>query len=155
MAERKVIMTIQEIENTIEHRPWKLPSKQWRYYQEWNNAVFLHWKVSYDELREFVPNEIEIDEIDGSPWVSLVAFTMEKIRPRYLPQFSPVSNFDEINIRTYVKSKNKTGVYFLSIEGGKNISCKIAKGMLNLVICSILSIKLEQSSMKKLNWTNG
>lgn len=57
---------------------------------------------------------------------------MEKIRPRYLPSFSPISNFDEINIRTYVKSANKTGVYFLSIEAGKKLSCKIAKSLSEL-----------------------
>ena len=58
-------------------------------------------------LQILVPAEIEIDLFEGKPWVSLVAFTMEKIRPRYLPYFPPISNFDEINIRTYVKSKNK------------------------------------------------
>lgn len=125
-------MTIKEIEKFVDHRPWKLPNKSWKFYQEWNNAIFLHWKVDYEELRKFVPNEIEIDTINGSPWVSLVAFTMEKIRPKYLPQFPPISNFDEINIRTYVKSNNKTGVYFLSIEGGKKLSCKIAKGISEL-----------------------
>ena len=57
---------------------------------------------------------------------------MEKIRLRYLPSFPPISNFDEINIRTYVKLNNKTGVYFLSIEGGKKMSCKIAKGISEL-----------------------
>ena len=57
---------------------------------------------------------------------------MEKIRPRNLPSFSPISNFDEINIRTYIKSNNKSGVYFLSIEGGKSLSCKVAKVMSEL-----------------------
>jgi len=52
---------------------------------------------------------------------------MEKIRPRYFPYFSPISNFDEINIRTYVKLKSKKGIYFLSIEGAKNLSCKVSK----------------------------
>ncbi len=74
----------------------------------------------------------EIDLFDGKPWVSVVAFTMEKIRPRNLPSFTPISNFDEINIRTYIKSKEKTGVYFLSIEGGNYLSCKVAKGISKL-----------------------
>lgn len=52
---------------------------------------------------------------------------MEEIRPRFLPAFSPISNFFEINVRTYVKTKSKTGVYFLSMEGGKDLSCKVAK----------------------------
>ena len=74
-----------------------------------------------------MPKELEIDLFQGESWVSIVAFTMEKIRPKNIPAFSPISNFHEINIRTYVKKNNKTGVYFLSIEGGTKLSCKIAK----------------------------
>jgi len=125
-------MTIQEILNTTEHRPWKIPSENWKFYQEWNNVIFLHWQVELIELEKLVPKELEIDLYNGKPWVSVVAFTMEKIRPKNLPPFSPISNFDEINIRTYIKSNNKTGVYFLSIEGGKNISCKVAKSISEL-----------------------
>ena len=125
-------MTIQEILNTTSHRPWQLPKENWKFYQEWNNAIFLHWQVDLSELEKLVPKELEIDLFEGKPWVSVVAFTMEKIRPKNLPYFPPISNFDEINIRTYIKSGNKTGVYFLSIEGGKVISCKIAKGISEL-----------------------
>lgn len=125
-------MTIQNILNTTEHRPWEVPTENWKFYQEWNNAIFMHWQVELSELRKFVPQELEIDLFEGKPWVSVVAFTMEKIRPKNLPSFPPISNFDEINIRTYIKSNNKTGVYFLSIEGGKILSCKIAKGMSEL-----------------------
>jgi uncharacterized protein YqjF (DUF2071 family) len=125
-------MSIQEIQHQIEHRPWAMPQQAWKYYQEWNRAVFLHWKVEHDTLRKWVPDAIEIDLFDGVPWISLVAFTMEKIRPRYLPPFSPISNFDEINIRTYVKAKGKTAVYFLSIEGGKRLSCQVARSLSEL-----------------------
>jgi len=125
-------MTIKEILNKTEHRPWEMPSENWQFYQEWNDAIFLHWEVDYDELRKYVPAALEIDLFEGKPWVSLVAFSMEKVRPRNLPYFSAISNFDEINIRTYIKSENKTGVYFLSIEGGKKLSCKVAKGFSGL-----------------------
>ena len=125
-------MTIREILDNIEHRPWKIPTDSWKFYQEWNNAIFLHYQVDLTELKKLVPKELEIDLFDGKPWISVVAFTMEKIRPKSLPSFSPISDFDEINIRTYVKSNNKTGVYFLSIEGGKSLSCKVAKGISEL-----------------------
>jgi len=52
-------MTNQAILNTIDHRPWKLPSSQWSYYQEWNNAVFLHWQVDLNVLKEFVPENLD------------------------------------------------------------------------------------------------
>ncbi len=125
-------MKIKEILKIVNHRPWKLPKSDWKFYQEWNNAIFLHWHVDKTELRKFVPKEIEIDLFNGEPWVSLVAFRMEKIRPKYLPSFPPISDFDEINIRTYVKYNGKPGVFFLSIEGGTDLSCKIAKGISEL-----------------------
>jgi len=125
-------MTVQEIEKKVEHRPWEIPKTKWKFYQEWNRTIFLHWKVNSEDLKTFVPKELEIDKIEGNAWVSLVAFTMEKISLRNLFPFPPISNFDEINIRTYVKSNNKSGVYFLSIEGGKKLSCKIAKGISEL-----------------------
>ena len=138
-------MSIATILETTNHRPWKIPLHKWSYYQEWNRAIFLHWEVDLEKLKDFVPNEIEIDLFNGKPWVSLVAFTMEKIRPRFLTPFSPISNFDEINIRTYVKSNNKTGVYFLSIEGGKRISCQIAKVLSKLPYRHSSIIRSEQS----------
>lgn len=125
-------MTIRDLLKETEHRPYVLPLGKWKYYQEWNKAVFLHWKVAIDELRTCVPGNLEIDLFEGEAWVSVVAFTMNKIRPRILPAFSPVSDFDEINIRTYVRRNNKQGVYFLSIEGGKLLSCKIARGLSGL-----------------------
>ena len=125
-------MTIQEILNTTTHRPWEAPTESWAFYQEWNNAVFLHWEVELAILKQFVPKELEIDLFNGKPWVSLVAFTMEKIRPKNLPACKPISTFHEINIRTYVKLKGKTGVYFLSIEAGNYISCKLAKAISEL-----------------------
>jgi uncharacterized protein len=124
---KNIQMTIKEILNTTEHRPWPIPSEKWKYYQEWNDVLFLHWQVDLPELQSFIPTGLEIELYNGKPWVSLVAFTMEKIRPGYLPSFPPISNFDEINIRTYVRKGNKAGVYFLSIEGGKRISCMIAR----------------------------
>tara|TARA_B100000497_G_C7600614_1_gene360908 strand:+ start:43 stop:765 length:723 start_codon:yes stop_codon:yes gene_type:complete len=120
-------LTIQKILENKSHRPWKIPKEKWKFYQEWNNAIFLHFRVELEELKQYVPKELEIDLFQGESWVSIVAFTMEKIRPKNIPAFSPISNFHEINIRTYVKMNNKTGVYFLSIEGGTKLSCKIAK----------------------------
>ncbi len=120
-------MTISEILNSSQHRPWELPANPWSYYQEWNDVLFLHYQVSLEELESFVPDGLELDLFVGKPWVSLVAFTMEKIRPRYIPSFAPISDFPEINVRTYVKANGKSGVYFLSIEAGKRLSCQLAK----------------------------
>jgi len=125
-------MKTREILNITNHRPWDLPNESWKFYQEWNDSIFMHWQVEWNILEKFVPKSLQIDMFEGKPWVSLVAFTLENLRPRYVPPFPPLSNFHEINIRTYVKFNNKAGIYFLSIEGGKWLSCKIAKGIMEL-----------------------
>ena len=125
-------MTIQEILQTTSHRPWQMPKGKWKYYQEWNNAIFLHFEANIEELEKLVPKDLEIDTHEGKAYVSIVPFTMERIRQRNIPAFSPISNFHEVNIRTYVKYKGKTGVHFLSIEGAKRSSCFVAKALSEL-----------------------
>ena len=119
-------MIIKDILRYTDQRPFPYPTRKWKYYQEWNDVVFLHWKVDINHLKELIPKDIEIDTIDGSAWVSLVPFTMENVRVKNLPSFPPISNFDEINIRTYVRYNDKPGVYFLSIEVAKKLSAKIS-----------------------------
>lgn len=110
-----------------EHRPYPLPKGNWTYYQEWNRALFLHYKVPYELLRQLVPTGLQLDSYNNDCYISLVAFTMEKIRPKQLPAISFISDFHEINIRTYVEKDGKKGVYFLNIEAGKLLSAIVAK----------------------------
>lgn len=116
-----------ELLRDTSHRPWALPSGNWSFYQEWNDAVFLHWKVEREMLRSLVPRSLELDQIDGSCWVSVVAFTMQRIRPRGLPALSFLSDFHELNVRTYVRRGDMAGVWFLSIEAANRMSCWIAR----------------------------
>lgn len=120
-------MKPEEILQHTHHRPWPIPSKEWTLYQEWNEVIFLHWEVSMEILQNLVPPQLQIDTFEGKPWVSLVAFSTEKVRPKGLPPFPPVSNFDEINIRTYIFSGERKGIYFLSMEAAKLTSVKFTK----------------------------
>lgn len=102
------------------------------YHQAWNNAIFLHWQVDLNVLMQFILPGIDVDLFEGKAWVSVVAFTIEGIRPSFLPAFSPVSSFDEINVRTYTKDDGKAGVTFLNIEAGKRLSAMIARNVSKL-----------------------
>src|SRR5690606_5475120 len=115
-----------------EHRPWPMPDTKWKFYQEWENVVFLHWPVAMEDLRDFVPTSLPIDLYEGRPWVSLLIFDLKNMRPRFLPAFPPISNFYEINLRTYVKAENKGGIYFLKLEASNLISAKLAKFLTKL-----------------------
>lgn len=116
-----------DIINTNEHRPWPLPAGAWIYYQEWNRALFLHWRVPEELLLPLVPETTTLLLSDEAAWISLVAFTMEKVRPRLLPALPFVSYFHEVNLRTYVTLNNKPGVYFFSMEAEKRVAAWTAK----------------------------
>lgn len=132
---------LEDVLKSVSHRPWALPEEQWLFYQEWNRAIFLHFEVPYDVLRALVPEDLEIDDLDGKYYVSIVPFTMENIRPRNLPAVSFISDFDEINVRTYVKMKGKPGVYFLNIEVGKSLSAFVSR--------TVSGLPYEKSEMKR------
>lgn len=125
-------MKISQILKQTHHRPWPIPTKIWKFYQEWNRAVFLHYKVNAGELSKLIPEPLKLDLFEGYAWISFVAFDMNNIRPKNLPPLRLVSNFHELNIRTYVRHQNKSGVYFLSIEASKKISCALSKKLSEL-----------------------
>lgn len=123
---------MKKILSQTNHRQWPMPQHMWLWYQEWNNVVLLHGRVDMEWLRPHVPQGVVIDTFDGSAWISVVAFRMERIRPRFLPAVSAMSDFNEINIRTYVSVGEKTGVFFLSMEGSKKLAVYLAKSISGL-----------------------
>lgn len=122
-------MPIDTLLTSTAHRPWPLPGGRWKYYQEWNKALFLHWEIDAALIQPFLPPATTLDTFEGKAWLSIVAFTMQKIRPRHLPFFKPVSDFHEVNVRTYVIKDGKSGVYFLSLEAQKMLSVFISRNL--------------------------
>lgn len=115
-----------EFIDKVAHRPWSKPNQPWIIYQEWNDVLFLHSRINPEILREQVPSTLDLEPFENDYWVSIVVFRLEKARPRFFPHIPLVSNFHEINVRTYVKKADKRGVFFLDIEAEKWISCKLA-----------------------------
>jgi uncharacterized protein YqjF (DUF2071 family) len=52
---------------------------------------------------------------------------MRRVRPRWLPPFPPVSDFLELNLRTYVRLDDRPGVFFLSIRANKRLAVHVAR----------------------------
>ncbi len=110
-----------------EHRPYELPTGQWRWYLEWTKVLLFHFKVDSYLVQELLPKSIHLDLYECEAWISLVAFSMEKVRPRGLPAVSMVSDFHELNIRTYINDGPRKGIYFFSIDAEKFLSTWITK----------------------------
>lgn len=119
--------SIKEIVERTAHRSWQLSDKKWSYYQEWNYTLFFHWELPRELLEPLLPAGLTLDLHQGKAWISIVPFTMERIRPRNLPAVALVSNFHEINVRTYVIKDGKPGVYFLNIETSKSLSVWLSR----------------------------
>ena len=120
-------MKAKEILKHTKHRTFNYPTRSWKFYQEWNDALFLHWEVDCDLIKPLLPKGLELDVLNGKTWVSLVAFNMNNIGIRSLPKLPHISDFHEINIRVYIICNNKPSVYFLNMEGSKRSSCKVLK----------------------------
>lgn len=126
-----------------------IPNK-WNYYQEWNDSIFLHFEVPFNLLKDIIPSELELDSFNNKHYISLVAFTMNKLHPKNLFSLSYISNFHEINIRTYVKRNDKYGVYFINIEAEKILSVFIAK-ILSKLPYETSEIKRNSNNYKSFN----
>ena len=100
----------------LDHRPWPLPRGRWRWRQSWRDLLFAHWPVPAADLRRFVPEELSIQEYDGTSWVGVVPFRMTGVMIRPLPDLPWVSAFPELNVRLYVERDGKPGVWFLSLD---------------------------------------
>ena len=91
------------------HRPWPLPQTPWLLFMRWHDLLFAHWPIGVDSIRSLIPAVLDIDTFDGSAWIGVVPFHMSGVRPRFVP--IPLA-FPELNVRTYVKYRGKTGVWF-------------------------------------------
>ena len=46
--------------------------------QRWSHLTFLHWRVESSRVAPLLPAGIVPDEHDGSSWVGLIAFQLDR-----------------------------------------------------------------------------
>lgn len=109
------------------HRPYELPVGPWVMQQSWSKLLFAHWPVRAEAIREHIPQMLEIDTFEGSAWIGVVPFAMRKVFPRFTFEVPGMSNFLELNVRTYVKKNGLPGVYFFSLDCSNPIAVLLAR----------------------------
>lgn len=124
--------SIKKILNRTENRQYPLPELKWKYYQEWHQTVFFHWELPVYFLEEYIPQGLILDTYINMAWVSLAAFQVKNMRHRNLPSLPYLSNFEEINIRTYVTRNGIPGIYLFSIETNKFIEVFLTRIVIGL-----------------------
>jgi uncharacterized protein YqjF (DUF2071 family) len=98
------------------HRPWPMPDRNWIMRQEWNDLVFLHWEIAPQEIKQHLPPGVEVDLYGDTAWIGVVPFDMKGVTRRGFPAWRWMSDFPEINVRTYVTMDGKPGVWFFSLD---------------------------------------
>lgn len=101
---------------------------------EWKKLAFANYIVSPDILQEYIPAYTELDYFNGNCFVSLVGFQFKNVEVAGLkvPGFI---NFEEINLRTYVKhfdgQKWRHGTVFLSEIADRKLLALLANSIFN------------------------
>lgn len=109
------------------HRPWAIPETPWALSMSWHDLLFIHWPLPAELLRPLIPMALELDTFDEQAWIGIVPFRMTRVRPRYVPALPWVSAFLELNVRTYVQTQGKPGVWFFSLDAANPVAVRCAR----------------------------
>jgi len=101
--------------------------------QRWEHLLFAHWKIDRELIEPLLPRGLHVDTYAGAAWVGVVAFRMRSLRPRGLPPLPGLSNFAELNLRTYAHDdEGRRGVWFFSLDADQRIAAWIARTLFHL-----------------------
>jgi uncharacterized protein YqjF (DUF2071 family) len=115
-----------------DHRPYPVPPGPWALAMLWHDLLFMHWPVGEEVLRPLIPPAVSLDTFDGSAWLGVVPFRMSGVRPRFLPSVPWLSDFPELNVRTYVTAEGKPGIWFFSLDAHNPVAVRAARATFHL-----------------------
>ena len=102
-------------------------------HQNWHHLLFLHWEIPRAELQALLPSRLTVDTYEGKAYVGLVPFTLDGVRPVMTPPLPWISQFDEINVRTYVHLDGRDpGVWFFSLDASSKLAVAAARAAYKL-----------------------
>ncbi|APR81259.1 Hypothetical protein A7982_06606 [Minicystis rosea] len=81
-----------------------------------------------EAIAALIPKELSVDTFEGRAWVGVVPFTMKDVSPWWAPSVPGISNFHELNVRTYVHLRGEIpGVWFFSLDAAASIAVIAAR----------------------------
>jgi uncharacterized protein len=101
--------------------------------QRWERLLFLHWRWDVDVVQRMLPPGLTVDTFQGAAWLGIVPLFMRNVRPRFVPAVPLVSDFLELNVRTYVYDRDgRPGLYFFSLDCDQPLAVETARRLLHL-----------------------
>lgn len=97
-------------------------------FQRWRNLLFLHWEVPVAAVQALLPPGLTADTFEGRAYVGVVPFTMRDVSPWWAPSVPGISNFHELNVRTYVhRDGEHPAVWFFSLDAAATLAVLLAR----------------------------
>lgn len=101
--------------------------------QRWSDVAFLHWRVPAERVAALLPAGLRPDVHDGSSWVGLIPFVLDRATIFGSPPIPWFGDFVEINVRLYaVDSSGRRGVVFLTLEANRLAAVLAARAVFGL-----------------------
>lgn len=117
---------------------------------EWRRLVILNFPIEAKHLEKYTPKGTEIDDWQGTAFVSLVGFWFmnTKVKGLAVPFHR---NFEEVNLRFYVRSRGvegwRRGVVFVREIVQRQVIASVARWIYNenFVTCPVRSAVVDSS----------
>jgi len=125
---------MREIKVRTSQRPRPLPPGRWAMTQRWNDLLFAHWRTRPSQIAALLPEGLHLDTFEGSAWIGVVPFWMDRIKVRGLPPILGTGSLPELNLRTYVRDHRTgtPGVYFFSLDCANPLAAMAARSFYHL-----------------------
>jgi uncharacterized protein YqjF (DUF2071 family) len=116
------------------HKPRPLPPGRWLIRQRWNDLLFVHWPVPASLLAQLVPEGLEVDTFQGSAWLGVMPFWMDRIKVRGIPPIPGLHSFPDLSLRTYVREERTgtPGVVCLSLDASNLLAVAVGRAAFRL-----------------------
>lgn len=125
-------MRTDEILKYTEHRQYPLPTGPWALTQTWTNLLFAHWPLAPEVVAATLPPGLPVDTYEHQAWLSIVPFVMRGVRPHAVTAVPWLSDFEELNLRTYVTLDGRPGVFFYSLDANNPVAVRLARRFFQL-----------------------
>src|SRR5437868_7771671 len=102
-------------------------------HHRWESLLILHWQVPPGRIQETLPDGLTVDTFEGEAFVGITPFFMRNVRPVGLPAVPWLSEFQELNVRTYVFDRcGVPGIWFYSLNCNQPLAVVGARALTGL-----------------------
>jgi uncharacterized protein YqjF (DUF2071 family) len=135
------------------HRLQPLPSGHWQTTQRWNDLLFAHWPVPAAAIAELLPEGVQVDTFQGSAWLGVVPFWIDRIKWRGWPTTPGMCGYPDLSLRTYVREEQTgaPGIYCLSLDASNLLAVMAGRAFYHLPY-HWAEMRLEQRSEREFSF---